>query len=406
MILLAKVVPYGGNSVRYAMDKENAKVVKVNHMPDDVDATSVWYMMKHHCQLHQADRTVGRKLERFMVTFVASPSKEESKNFTMDDWAKLQDECLAVLDSLGIMPKDMNREVKTNFAQSMNVGALHSDSKSGTLHLHIDCCRVDMDGNTNDVHDVHIRAMKAAEVINMRYGWQQPQDIREMRRQEVADSCEEVLKEMERFDFDDYFSRLRDKCYEVKTRYDKNNKLVGYTIGKNASVFKASAIGRKYMVSRLEASWRKLHVQPRQFTPQAASTRITPQTQQQSQSQSSTQVSPQPKATPLLTIPFSHNGEMKYAKLPSDVYDVLKNEAQVPADNESATVTNVANVALLLFVGYFDAATSISESCGGGGSSPQSGWGKDDDEDDLKFARRCLRMAQEMCKPKPFKRKR
>ena len=55
MIMLAKVVSYGGNSVRYALEKENAKTVKVNNMPDGLDPTAIWYMMKHHCQYHQAD---------------------------------------------------------------------------------------------------------------------------------------------------------------------------------------------------------------------------------------------------------------------------------------------------------------------------------------------------------------
>ena len=91
MIMLAKVVPYGGNAVRYALEKEKAKVVKVNHMPEGIEPTAIWYMMKHHCQLHQQDRTVGRKMERFMTTFVISPSKEEAANFTMNDWANLQD---------------------------------------------------------------------------------------------------------------------------------------------------------------------------------------------------------------------------------------------------------------------------------------------------------------------------
>ena len=144
MIMLAKVVSYGGNSVRYALEKENAKTVKVNNMPDGLDPTAIWYMMKHHCQYHQAERTVGRKLERFMTTFVLSPSKEESANFTIEDWSNLQDEALEVLDSVGLTPNGFSNEVKTNFTNSMNVGGLHSDSKSGTLHLHIDCCRVDM----------------------------------------------------------------------------------------------------------------------------------------------------------------------------------------------------------------------------------------------------------------------
>ena len=275
MIMLARVVPYGGNAVRYALEKEKAKVVKVNHMPEGIDPTAIWYMMKHHCQLHQQDRTVGRKLERFMTTFVISPSKEEAENFTMNDWANLSDEALEVLDSIGLIPKGMKKEVKTNFRNSMNVAGLHSDSKSGTLHLHLDCCRVDLDGNTNDVHDIHKRAMMAAEIINMRHGWKQPQEIRDMRKQEIEDFCEYTLQKMQEFDIDFYFKMLRMKGYEVAPRYDKSKRLVGYTIGKNASVFKASEIGRRFMATQLEATWKKYHPKPTQVRMKPAAPSVT-----------------------------------------------------------------------------------------------------------------------------------
>ena len=70
--MLAKVVPYGGNAVRYALEKEKAKLVKVNHMPEGIAPTAIWYMMKHHCQLHQHDRTVGRSLERCTYTWTVA----------------------------------------------------------------------------------------------------------------------------------------------------------------------------------------------------------------------------------------------------------------------------------------------------------------------------------------------
>ena len=60
---------------------------------------------------------------------------------------------------------------------------------------------------------------------------------------------------------------------------------------------------------------------------------------------------------------------------------------------------DVAHVAMLLFVGYIDAATSMSESCGGRGSAPESGWGKKDDEDERQYARRCLQMAHSSASP-------
>ena len=413
MIMLARVVPYGGNAVRYALEKEKAKVVKVNHMPEGIDPTAIWYMMKHHCQLHQQDRTIGRKLERFMTTFVISPSKEEAKNFTMNDWENLSDEALEVLDSVGLIPKGMKKEVKTIFRNSMNVAGLHSDSKSGTLHLHLDCCRVDLDGNTNDVHDIHKRAMMAAEIINMRHGWEQPKEIRDMRREEIADFCEYTLQKMQEFDVDFYFKMLRMKGYEVTPRYDKGKKLVGYTIGKNASVFKASEVGRRYMASQLEATWKKLHPEPTQVRVKPASPTVTPCSRPSPQvipkptsTQAKVQPSVQPKPTPAKTVFNIDTGsEIKKVWIPNSVKDIFFNEAQVPEGNEIATVENIAHTAMLLFAGYIDAATSLSESCGGGGGSvPESGWGKKDDEDERAFARRCLLMAHSMYKPKTVKR--
>ena len=416
MIMLAKVGAYGGNAVRYAMEKEKAKVVKVNHLPEGLDATSIWYRMKHHCQLHQQDRTVGRKLERFMVSFVLSPSKEESKDFTMQDWADLQNESLEVLDSVGLLSKGFTEEVKTNFHGSMNVGALHSDSKSGTLHLHVDCCRVDLDGSTNDVHDIHKRAMMAAEIINMRHGWKQPQEIRDMRQKEIAEFCEYTLRNMERFDTDYYFKLLRMKGYEVTPKYDKQKKLVGYTIGKNASVFKVSAIGRKFMASRLEDTWRKLHPQSVQSRLRPAipvntfvAKPVRPVVPKTTTTQPRVQPTPfvlPPKPTPTNAVYDIKVGDETFkVEIPDAIKDLFINEAQVSEDNDIATIKDVSRVAILLFVGYIDAATSMSESCGGGGgSAPSSGWGKDNDEDERQYARRCLKMAHSMCKPKPLRR--
>ena len=413
MIMLAKVVPYGGNAVRYALEKEKAKLVKVNHMPEDIDPTAIWYMMKHHCQLHQQDRTVGRNLERLMVQFVISPSKEEAENFTMKDWANLQDESLETLDAVGLITMGMEKEVKTNFRNSMNVGGLHSDSKSGTLHLHMDCCRVDLDGNTNDVHDIHKRAMMAAEIINMRHGWKQPKEIRDMRREEIADFCEYTLQKMQEFDVDFYFKMLRMKGYEVTPRYDKDKKLVGYIIGKNASVFKASEIGRKFMASQIETTWKKFHPKPAQVKVKPSAPTVTPSSRPvRPAAQTTTSIQPkvqprvQAKPMPSFTT-FSIDTPIgsKAVEIPNSVKDIFFNEAQFPEDNDTATVENVAHTAMLLFAGYIDAATSMSKSCGGGGgSAPESGWGKDKDEDERAFARRCLKMAHSMCKPKPRQR--
>src|SRR5574344_1698377 len=112
-----------------------------------------------------------------------------------------------------------------------------------------------------------------------------------------------------------------------------------------------------------------------------------------------------PKHVPICTT-FNINtpNGTKAVEIPNSVKDIFFNEAQIPEGNDTATIENVAHTAMLLFVGYIDAATSMSESCGGGGSSPESDWGKKDDEDERMFARRCLQMAHSMCKPKTVKR--
>ena len=218
---------------------------------------------------------------------------------------------------------------------------------------------------------------------------------------------------MQEFDIDYYFKLLRMKGYEVTPRFDKDKKLVGYTIGKNASVFKASEVGRRYMASQLEASWKKLHPAPTQVKVKPASPTVIPSTRptrpvtpKPTFTQTKVQPSVQPKPTPAKTVFNIDTGsEVKKVWISDSVKDIFFNEAQVPEGNEIATVENIAHTAMLLFAGYIDAATSMSESCGGGGgSTPESDWGKKDDEDERMFARRCLLMAHSMYKPKSVKR--
>ena len=234
-----------------------------------------------------------------------------------------------------------------------------------------------------------------------------------MRKAEIANFCEYTLQKMQEFDVDFYFKMLRMKGYEVTPRYDKSKKLVGYTIGKNASVFKASEIGRRFMSSQLEATWKKLHPKPSQVRMTPAAPAVSPSSRPTRPTVQTT-TSSQPKVQPIAkqkTMPsfttFNIDTPIgsKAVEIPNSVKDIFFNEAQIPENNDTVTIENVAHVAMLLFAGYIDAATSMSESCGGGGgSAPESGWGKKDDEDERQYARRCLKMAHSICKPKPRQR--
>lgn len=59
----------------------------------------------------------------------------------------------------------------------------------------------------------------------------------------------------------------------------------------------------------------------------------------------------------------------------------------------------IINCAIYLYLGYIDEATNYAESQGGGGSDTKN-WGRDKDEDEEAWVRRCLRQATRMMKPR------
>ncbi len=61
--------------------------------------------------------------------------------------------------------------------------------------------------------------------------------------------------------------------------------------------------------------------------------------------------------------------------------------------------TEVMHCATLLFLGLVNDATTFAETHGGGGSGSDLKWGRDDDEDNREWARRCMMMACGMMRP-------
>lgn len=63
----------------------------------------------------------------------------------------------------------------------------------------------------------------------------------------------------------------------------------------------------------------------------------------------------------------------------------------------------ILKCAMYLFLGYLDGATQFAQSCSGGASSDLP-WGRNPDEDDRRFAYRCMMQALRMMKPSQPKR--
>ena len=405
MIILVKSGNYGGNALRYAMEKEKAKVIRLNFLPEHITPIAIWNRMKLHCMQHEDKHTRGRPIRDFMVSLVVSPDPKEVEGWTDKDYKELTEEVYHELDTVDISDIPKCKKCKpTNFRNSMRVSAQHNDSRSGVIHLHLDICRLDMDGNTNDLHQIHLRCMRAAENINRRHGWRQPSDIRKERRLQMTEDCIHILLTMPKFDRDKYFSELDRKGYAVGKRTDSKGNLCGYTLGLGATVIKASDLdnGHRLLASRLEQTWRSLHKNDIRITPPASVSVI----------QEPEPAVPQPEAqiiTPLSeatkteqvsavsSIAINVDGKNVVCSIPDLVRDIFFTEAELPDDVLWSKVEDITHTAILLFCGMIDDATTISVSCGGGGGdSNDKGWGRDKDEDDLAFARRCLALAARM----------
>ena len=412
MIAKANTITHGSNAVRYSADKELAEIVKVGHLPDGLTTSSIWSrMMLHQAQFREMQRG-HRRIKNTSIRIELSPAKEETEGWTMADWQKLADDFIREFDAVSLKRSDRDEDAHTHLANSQYVVSLHHDSKGQILHLHINANRIDMEGNTNNEYMIGKRATMAANKINEQRGWIQSMTKREWNIDEITNACIEALKSMDSFDFNTYEAKLKAKGYGVKVMRDSIGKVCGYSVKKGNSIYKSSELGhsRSLTPSRLRTTWEKLHwdksVHAQTLNPKGTqSTRtVTPnkptftQPKQQSPlrqmplhpSVASESVKQQPV---MVHHNIDVNGKHYLVDIPEKANDILMKEVSLPDDVLWSKLADVQNTAVLLFANYLDAATQMSESCGGGGSAPESGWGRKENEDDIEWARRCAQQA-------------
>ena len=390
MIAKASTISHGANAIRYSVNKEKADIVKSNLLPEDISSEAMYGRMMLVQKLFAEKINKGRPLGRNVIRIEISPSEEESRNWSMDDWVDLADEFIRVFDSINLSQKTKRASSKqTNLKGSQYIAVLHRDSKSGILHLHIDANRVDMDGKINDSHKIGERAVMAANIINERRGWVQSEEISIRHKQEISDCCMEILRTINEFSWQKYETELVKRGYKVHLQEKDDGGVYGYSIKRGNSTYKSSVlgIGRNLTPSKIEATWAKLHPQERKSDPaklvprQTRTTDITPTSQ------------PIIKHYDIVTDEY----HSYHVEIPEAADNIIRQDCSLKEAHPLAKIEEIQRTALLLFAGYLNAATSIAASSGGGGSDT-GGWGRDKDEDELEWARRCARMANSMCK--------
>ena len=404
MIAKAKAVAHGIRAMLYVSGESRNKkhperITRIcdNFMPQGMDASGIWTEMKFATMNHPNIRNNAIRIE-------ISPAMEHTENFTLDDWQELWRDFAAAFDIQEIRDKDGKVvSAQTNILGSKSSIWLHEESKSGIPHLHAIVSRVDEKGNINNDHAIHLRAQRAAEMIARQRGWTTAQYIHETNIPKVSADCMEALRELDKWSWEGYQGRLAAKGYDLYLRKDKKDVIRGYVLLKGNTKFKASELGkgRNLTASRIRQTWEKLHQDTVQQVRPAAKQPVEP-TPKLSVS-TTTKQKPQPfvqRSNPIFEdyttykpnsqpTEFEHDGNTYKRYLPDKVLDFFNDEFDY---RELANWQSLQNLAMA----YFTLITSpyeVTSGGGGGGSQSDLKWGRDPEEDEIEFARRCAREA-------------
>ncbi len=382
MIAKAKSIAHGGVSLGYITRQGKAQVVKLNHLPEDASPQAIYGYMKLHQKLRE-EEFQRRPLKNNMIRMEISPSREESEGWTLEDWKQLAEDFVQAFDRVRLPGEEGRYRSPCRLPKSQYIITLHTDSKSGTPHLHLDCNRVDMDNCLNSDHLIGIRAKTAAEEVNRLRNWTRTKERFEENKARIKKDCLAVLSGMSAFSWEKYSAALEAKGYTVKLKMDASVTVRGYTIQSGNSVYKSSVIGRDLTPSRIQETWKKMRPENR-FTQMTSNEQIAFMLSDEGRD---------------FTYSFGINVDGKGYPISTSgrVVKALNDEsARFLQENPGESSAGILKTAFLLFAGYVDAATTFAQNCGGGGSTPDQNWGRDKNEDEILWARRCFRKAREM----------
>lgn len=403
MIAKAKSISHGHANLAYIMGEskkkghagEKIQFVAAHGLDIFHRSAEAWEEIKRACRDHP-------DMKNTVVRFILSPDKKDTENFTPDDWSDLWNEFIEVFDTLYHRNEKGELISKpTNLRNSIHTVHVHFDSKSGVPHLHGAVCRVDENGHTNPDGNIHLRAQTAAEIINMRRGWESPKKIRDRQIRDINALCKDILRRMPRYSLSEFHSRLRGAGYEVIAKPDSKGEFHGHSIKKGNSHYKMSEIGRQFTISRLPNTWQKLHKANAALgNPKVADT-----------TKSSVGAKPKPVETMPMRYPdytepkpdcrpykIECDGKSVRYYLPEKVVDLFDNEFDY---REISNPDEMVRTAVSLFVGVLLSPDAQNVGTGGGGSASDLPWGRDPKEDEIEWARRCAQMAKYITRPQP-----
>lgn len=269
MIATGASISHGGTLVNYLLQEaKDAKIVFTNRLESE-DPNQIWQEMKLDHMRHSVKNDT--------LSFVISPTREESKNFTMEDWLNLGMDFLRKFDvqyegmevkngkkrdkdGKPVLDKDGNpihviRTLHSNLLGSQILCVLHTDSD--TPHLQMAVNRIDRSGRVNSDSNIGMRTAHIANMIAMERNMTQAEEVGKNNRNKMETDIRDVLANMPEFNFNEFLMLLKKKGYETQVKKDSKGIVCGWSLSMNngQTIYKASEIGRRYSAKNLLKTW-------------------------------------------------------------------------------------------------------------------------------------------------------
>ena len=106
MIAQGKSIVHGSVSINYITRLGKAEIVKLNHLPSDIEVQAFWAHMKAHQLLHLDKRDKGHPVKNDLIRIEISPERDDSKDWTLTQWRELLEQFVRAFDIADVDKRD------------------------------------------------------------------------------------------------------------------------------------------------------------------------------------------------------------------------------------------------------------------------------------------------------------
>lgn len=231
MIGKGKSIAHTANAIEYA--KEKIQAVELDR---NLVAGTTPEEISKEFEVFQNQNT---RCEKNTFSFVVSPSIEDSKNLTKQDFQEIT--------------KDFLKEM--NLDKNQYVAYLHTDKEHS--HIHIFCNRIDEKGKATKDNYIGKRSQRAAEQVAKERNFTIAREVEKQKAVDLEKSIttahDKALKQTPK-NIQEYSMLMELQGVKVHPKFSSQNKCVGIKFQVGEKILKGSALGKAFSGMRIETA--------------------------------------------------------------------------------------------------------------------------------------------------------